>query len=72
MSIEEIKGGLSVEQATALINNNECKVKQLAEQLGARQSDVRAVLNEYFGDRIMFCRGRKGGVRWNVVQNNQL
>lgn len=70
MSIQEIKQTLTVESLTERINQNNCSVINLATEIGAKQSDVRAVLNEYFGDRIIFKRGRNGGVRWNVVQNS--
>lgn len=50
-----------------LINTNQCKVSVLARQMGVSAQDLRNALVEHYGQRIIFKRGRSGGVYWNAV-----
>ena len=47
---------------SAIQNGERVAVKHLAEKAGVSSILVRNMLNEHYGDRISFIRGRKGGI----------
>lgn len=49
-----------------LITNKELKLDNFAKANGYHVGDLRASLVNHYGDRIVFKRGRNGGVRWTT------
>lgn len=50
---------------TKMINDGTLKLDAAAKTFGIKASVLRAELIEYYGDLIVFKRGRKGGVYTN-------
>lgn len=46
------------------IANGDMKISVVAKELGLKQNILKNSLVEHYGNRIVFKRGRNGGVRW--------
>lgn len=55
----------------SLITENNCKVSVLAKELGIPTTDLKKAMVEHYGNRIVFKRGRKGGVYWATTNTEQ-
>lgn len=65
ISKEELITTIDMDHIAQLITDKNCKVNKIAEDMNANPVDLRNHLNEHYGDRIMFKRGRNGGVVWS-------
>lgn len=52
------------ESVDKAINERACRVNALAEQLNVNPQELRTALETHYGNRIVFKRGRSGGVFW--------
>jgi len=60
---------LNWESIDTLITNKQCKIQHLSKELNVSQKDVKNALIEHYGTRIVFKRGRYGGVYWAAEAN---
>lgn len=65
MSVEQINSTINWSEIDQLIDNGNCKIANLATSLNANPAELRNIFINHYGNRIMFARGRNGGVRWN-------
>lgn len=62
---QNLESILTETEITRLINEGACKVSALAEQYSVKPEEVKKVISSVMNDRIVFRRGRNGGVKWN-------
>lgn len=51
-----------------LINNKTAKLSNLSKELKIKSSELHDMLVDHYGNRIIFKRGRKGGIFWSTKE----
>lgn len=51
-----------------LINNKMAKLSNLSKELKIKSSELHDILVGHYGDRIVFKRGRNGGIFWSTKE----
>lgn len=64
-SVESIAAQINFDSVDELITAKNCRVSKLSLELGIPIPDLRLALSHHYGTRVIFKRGRSGGVFWS-------
>lgn len=59
---------LTEQEITQRINDNNCRISNLASEFNTKSENIKNHIISIMGERIVFKRGRNGGIHWSQPQ----